>query len=422
MEFKKLTLPNGLRVMLVPQAKSLSATVLVLVEAGSEYETKDISGISHFLEHMTFKGTARRPKPGMIAEELAALGAQSNAFTSQEYTGYWAKVESRKFLNVLDVVSDLYLNPIFNQEEIDKEKGVVIEEINMYEDTPARRVHDLFTALLYGDQPAGWDVAGRKEVIRKLRRADFVRYREKHYLAPRTVFVAAGNFDERKILGEIRTRFGGLPRKRGPAKKRTNEIQAKPMAAAKFKKSDQSHIVLGFRGLDIFDKRKYAAAVLSDILGGGMSSRLFHRVREEMGAAYYVRAGMDLYLDHGYLAISAGIDPARLEPVVKAVLEEVRRLCEETVPVKELRKTKDHMIGNTILGLETTDELAGFYGEQEILAKKVLSPRQIIDKIENVKPGEIKAAARNIFKNKGLNFAVIGPQKNINMLKKILKL
>ncbi len=164
---KKLTLPNGLRIILVPQASTLAASVLILVEAGSEYETKRVNGVSHFLEHMTFKGTTNRPRPGMIAEELAALGAQSNAFTGQEYTGYWAKAEARKLPKILEIVSDLYLNPVFAPEEIEKERGVIIEEINMYEDTPARRVHEILTTLMYGDQPAGWDISGEKEVIAK---------------------------------------------------------------------------------------------------------------------------------------------------------------------------------------------------------------------------------------------------------------
>ena len=170
MEFRKIILKNGLRVLLIPRPRSLATSVLILVEAGSEYEPKEVNGISHFMEHMMFKGTTRRSRVGAIAEELAGLGAQSNAFTSREYTGYWAKAESHKLPKILDIVSDLYLNPIFNSEEIEKERGVVIEEINMYEDTPMRRVQELLMTLLYGDQPAGWDVAGRKEVIKKISR------------------------------------------------------------------------------------------------------------------------------------------------------------------------------------------------------------------------------------------------------------
>src|SRR5271170_7343114 len=179
---KKIVLKNGLRILLVPQAATLAASVLILVEAGSEYETKNINGVSHFLEHLMFKGTTNRPHPGMIAEELASLGAQSNAFTSQEYTGYWAKSEYRKLPKILNIVSDLYLNPIFDPVEIEKERGVIIEELNMYEDTPTRRVQDIFLSLVYGDQPAGWDVGGEKEIVKKLTAEDFVRYRKERYV------------------------------------------------------------------------------------------------------------------------------------------------------------------------------------------------------------------------------------------------
>src|SRR5271154_2443035 len=197
---KKIILPNGLRVVLVPQASSLAASVLILVEAGSEYETKRVNGVSHFLEHMTFKGTTNRPRAGMIAEELAALGAQSNAFTAQEYTGYWAKSESKKLPKILEIVSDLYLNPVFNPEEIEKERGVIIEEINMYEDTPTRRVQEIFASLLYGDQPAGWDIGGQKEIIHTLQKKDFVKYRDERYVASGTLVVVAGKFNEKAVV------------------------------------------------------------------------------------------------------------------------------------------------------------------------------------------------------------------------------
>lgn len=220
-EFKKIALRNGLRIVLIPRPQSLASNVLILVEAGSEYETKKINGLSHFLEHLMFKGTTKRPMPGMIAEELASLGAQSNAFTGEEYTGYWAKAESHKLPKILDIVSDLYLNPIFNPDEIEKERGVIIEEINMYEDTPARRVQELFTSLIYGDQPAGWDIAGQKEVIRKLTRDDFLSYRNTHYVASKTLVVVAGNMNEKKTLAEIKNSFGGLKRLPRVQKKKT---------------------------------------------------------------------------------------------------------------------------------------------------------------------------------------------------------
>ena len=424
MDYKKITFKNGLRLILAPQAGSLAATVLVLVEAGSEYETKKINGISHFLEHMVFKGTVNRPRVGQIAEELACLGAQSNAFTSQEYTGYWAKAESRKLPKILDIVSDLYLNPLFNQGEIEKERGVIIEEINRYEDTPPRRVQEFFTSLLYGDQPAGWDIAGKKENIRKIMRDDFLKYRGLHYIAPKTVVAIAGNFNGKKVEGQIRERFGGLRRYAIVRKRKTSDKQNRAATFIKFKDSDQSHLVLGVRAFDLFDKRRYAIEVLAHVLGNysSMSSRLFKRVREEMGAAYYIDAGADLYLDHGCLTVSAGVDHKKIELVIKVILEEMGRLKKELVDERELQRSKDHIVGNMILGLETSDELAGFCGQQEILTRRILPAERLIAKIQGVKVGEVREVAASIFRNEKLNLAVIGPYKKTQIFNKILKL
>ncbi|MEK7181364.1 MAG: pitrilysin family protein [Patescibacteria group bacterium] len=417
----KFVLKNGLRLILVPQPATLAATVLILVEAGSEYETKRINGLSHFLEHMVFKGTKNRPKSGMIAHELDSLGAEYNAFTGNEYTGYYAKVQKEKVDKAIDIVSDLYLNPIFNPAEIEKERGVIIEEINMYEDTPMRRVHEFFTGLLYGDQPAGWDIAGRKDVIQTLIQEDFIKYRGEHYVAPKTVVVVSGNFDEKKVKAQAEKAFSHLKKEKAIKKLKTFDKQTKPELVLKYKESDQSHLVLGTRAFDIFDKRRHALQVLGDVLGGGMSSRLFHKVREELGAAYYVRADSDLMLDHGYFAVSAGVDHGKIEAVVKAILEEMKRLTKELVPAAELQKSKDHMIGNFILGLESSDELGSFYGGQEIVTKKILSPNEIIEKVKKVKAEEIREVAKFIFQNSKLNLAVIGPYKDKEGFKKILR-
>ncbi|OGZ00303.1 MAG: hypothetical protein A2945_01640 [Candidatus Liptonbacteria bacterium RIFCSPLOWO2_01_FULL_52_25] len=421
MKCQKLTLKNGLRILLVPQ-ESLAASVLVLVEAGSEYETKRINGLSHFLEHMMFKGTVNRPRVGMIAEELAGLGAQSNAFTAQEYTGYWAKVESRKISKIVDIVCDLYLNPIFNPEEIEKERGVVIEELNMREDNPTIHIHDIFPELLYGDQPAGFNVGGTKEVIRALTREDFLKYRGAHYVASRTIVVVAGKFDRAKTLRQIKDHFGLVKRGVRVVKQKTKERQAKPNILLHFKESDQSHLVLGARAFTVFDKRRVPLQVLADVLGGGMSSRLFKKVREELGAAYYVNSSSDLYLDHGYLAISAGVEHGKIEVVLRVIMEELRRLARELVPEKELQKSKDHLVGNLILDLETADELAGFYGGQEVLTKRIVEPKELVLKVQKVTAEEVRAVARGIFKDKKLNLAIIGPHKNRVTFEKILSL
>ena len=420
--FKKITLKNGLRIVLVPQPENLAATVLILVEAGSEYETKKINGVSHFLEHMMFKGTVNRPKPGMIAHELASLGAQSNAFTGQEYTGYYAKVRAEKLPDILEIVSDLYLNPLFDRAEIDKERGVIIQEINMYEDDLPAKAQQVLDALTYGDQPAGWDVGGEKKNIRRLGREDFMDYRKERYVMPGTVVVVAGKFQEKDTLESIKKYFGHLPRRRVVAKKKTIEVQSVPRIKVYFKKTDQAHLAIAFRAFDMFDPRRSALRVLADILGGGMSSRLFMHVREEMGAAYYVGASADLSFDHGTLGISAGVDHLKIDAVIGAILEECRRLCDEPVLPVELQKSKDHILGNLILGLETSDDLASFYGGQEIFGRELLSPEAYADKIKKVTAEEVRNAARAVLRNKSLNFAVVGPYEDKKRFVKIVRL
>jgi predicted Zn-dependent peptidase len=418
--FIKKILPNGLRLILVPQPKSLASTVLVLVEAGSEYETKETNGLSHFLEHMVFKGTERRASSQIISSELDALGAEYNAFTGQEYTGYWAKAQSYKLPQLIDIVSDLTLNPVFNANEIEKERGVIIEEINMYEDTPMRKIHSIFSELLYGDQPAGWDIAGTKENIRTLQRDDFVAYRGARYVAPGTTVVIAGEFSPKAVGKTITKLFGGLPKKKAAAKIKTAVLQTRPAVSIKFKESDQTHIVLGVRAFDIFDKRRHALQVLADVVGGGMSSRLFHRVRSELGAAYYVHANGELFFDHGQFTVSAGADNARAEIVVTAIIHELKRMASELVPKAELQKAKDHMVGGLILGLETSDEVAGFYGGQEIITRKIVTPEEVVKQVQKVTAAQIRALAREIFVDKGLNLALIGPYKEPGRFEKLL--
>ena len=371
---------------------------------------------------MMFKGTTNRPRVGQIAEELAGLGAQSNAFTSQEYTGYWAKAEARKLPEILDIVSDLYLNPVFHPDEIEKERGVVIEEINMYEDVPKRKVGEIFASLVYGDTPAGWTITGPKANIKKFTADDFWRYRKERYVMPGTIVVVAGKFNERAVIQKIKKEFGGLKKHSAPRKSKTREKQARPAIATQFKDSGQSHLILGFRAFNLFDKRRYAIDLLADILGGGMSSRLFKKIREEMGAAYYIGADADLSLDRGLLGIAAGVEHGKMELVVNAILEECRRLAHDLVPEKEFQRSKDHTIGSIILSLETSDELASFYGGQEILTKKIVSPGELIKRVNKVTREEVRAVARTIFKNEKLNFAIIGPQKKKDVFKKIVKI
>lgn len=421
MKFSKKVLRNGLRVITIPMKDNPTATVLVLVEAGSKYETKNVNGISHFLEHMCFKGTTKRPKAIDISKELDALGSQYNAFTAQEYTGYYAKSGSRHFKQILDIVSDVYLNSTFPEAEMQKEKGVIIEEINMYEDMPHRHVQDLLMELLYGDQPAGWNVAGTKKNIVEMKREDFVKYKQAHYLPEATVLVVAGQVTDKEVMKEVKKIFGQIPRGRKSKKLKVKERQTKPEALVSFKKTDQTHFILGVRSFDFFHKQSPVMTVFGGILGGGMSSRLFQKLREEMGVGYYVRAYNDAYTDHGFFQISAGVDNKRIYEVIEAVLEECRKLKTFLVEEEELNKVKECLIGNMKLSLESSDDVANFYGGQELLKQKIRSLEQKANEIRKVTAKEVKSLARNLFQDKKLNLALIGPFKDKSKFLKKLK-
>ena len=421
MKFTKKILHNGLRVITVPMKDNPTATVLVLVEAGSKYETKKINGLSHFLEHMCFKGTIKRPKAIDISKELDALGSQYNAFTAQEYTGYYAKSDARHFNQIFDVISDIYLNSTFPEVEMQKEKGVIIEEINMYEDMPNRHVQDLMMQLLYGNQPAGWNITGQKRNILNMKRDDFVKYKKMHYLPEATVIIVAGQITEKNVLKEVNKVFAKIPRGMKAKKLKTKEIQRKPEILVSFKKTDQTHFVLGVRSYDLFDKKNAVLSVLAGILGGGMSSRLFQKLREEMGVGYYVRAYNDAYTDHGFLQISAGVDNRRINEVIKAVLLECKKLKNHKISGEELNKVKEFLIGNMKLSLESSDDIASFYGLQELLKHEIKKVEEKADEIKKVTVNQVQTLANHIFKNNRLNLALIGPSKSKVKFLKILK-
>lgn len=420
--YKKTTLPNGLRIITVPMADTKTATVLILVATGSKYETKSISGISHFLEHMTFKGTKKRPSPLAIAEPLDRIGGQYNAFTSQEYTGYYAKADASHLDLVMDIIADITLNQKFDQKEINKERGVIIEEINMYNDNPARKIWDIWSELLYGDQPAGWDVAGRKEVIKALNREAFVGYHNSHYVADNILLVVTGAINEKKVIEKSKKLFKNIKLNKGLPKLPVKESQKKPEVRIIHKVTNQSHLIVGVRTCDMWDKRRFALEVLATILGGGMSSRLFQILRDKLGAAYYVRTGAEFLTDHGFLVTSAGIDNKRAELVINSILAEYKKIGREKVSPAELKKAKDHLKGGLVLGIETSDELASFYGFQEILKKEIVKPEEIMKKIDAVTASQIQKVAKNIFRPEKLNLAMIGPFKDGTSFAKLLKI
>ena len=418
---QKKTLKNGLRIVTVPMKDNPTVTVLVLVGTGSNYEIKKLNGISHFLEHMCFKGTVNRPTSRIISHELDALGCQYNAFTDHEVTGYYAKADAKHFKKIFEVISDIYLNSTFPDAEIEKEKGVIIEELNMYEDMPQRHVQDLFETLLYGDQPAGWEIVGTKETIRAMTRDDFVKYKQDKYVSGATTIIVAGNITSASVISEAQKHFKGIIDGTKNKKKKTIEKQSKPEVLISHKATDQTHFVLGVRTFDMFNKDNPALSILAGVLGAGMSSRLFNKLREEMGVAYYVRAQNDASLDHGEFQISAGVNNTRVEEVIKEIIKECDSLKSELVPEAELEKVKSFIIGNSKLSLEATDDIAAFYGIQELLKGEMKTIEDKAKELNKVTSKDVQKMAQKIFTDKNLNLCLIGPFKSKTSFEKILK-
>lgn len=420
--YERKKLANGVRVVVAPMPASLTTTVLVLTATGSKYEAKQISGVSHFLEHMCFKGTIKRPSAQAVSEELDGLGARYNAFTGHESTGYFAKVENRLFPQALDVVADIFLNSTLPASEMEKERGVIIGEIEMNEDDPQRHVVDVFIELLYGDQPAGRDVAGTRDTIKNMTRDEMADYRAKHYVASATVVVIAGNVNLKTVWEDVLKAFDGISRDGKTDKEKTDDKQDFPAVKTTFRDTSQTHLILGFRSYDVYDERQKILRLLAAILGGGMSSRLFKKVRDEMGAGYYVSADNDFFTDHGFFSIATGVANPRVKEVMKAVLKEAVRMKTEIVPVAELERVKNFLIGGLFSGLETSNSLAAFYGGNEVLVKPLKTPQEIADEVRAVTAEDIRRVAEEIFSEKTLNLALIGPYKDAGEFLPLLKI
>ena len=422
MHFHRKVLANGLRLITVPMKDNPTVTVMVLVEAGSKYETKKISGLSHFLEHMCFKGTEKRPKPIDIVRELDGLGSQYNAFTAQEMTGYYAKSDRKHVGTILDVVSDIYLNSTFPKPELEKEKGVIIEEIRMYRDMPTRHIHDVLMALLYGDQPAGWDIAGSEATVRGMTRENMAAYRKKHYLSGATTVVVAGHIEPQEAEERVERAFAGMPSGQKHPKVAVKEKQRRPNLSLVYKDTDQVHLALALRTFDLYDEAMPTMRVAAGVLGGGMSSRLFQKMRDELGICYYVGAAHESFTDHGFLEVTAGVPAKRLAEAVSALMEELRRLKKAPVGAEELARVKEYLISNMYLGLESSDSLAEFYGFQEIVRKPLQLPHEVAEKVRKVSASDVKRLVDAYFIPSGLNLELIGPVKNRKELEKLLYL
>lgn len=416
-----IRLPNKLKI-LHTKLPVRSATALILVRAGSRYEEKRINGLAHFVEHMFFKGTKKRPTALEISTLVDGIGGEFNAFTSKEYTGYYVKASAKHIDLVMDVLADMLQNSKFDQEEVNRERGVIFEELRMYLDTPVRHVGDVYEELLYGDQPLGWDTVGTLESLKNINREHFLAFKDHFYTPENMLVVIAGGVSSEFAKDVTEKYLGDLKQRNQASFSPVKFEQKKPAVRVQYKDTQQAHLCLGVRSYPKGHPSHYKLAVLNAVLGTSMSSRLFIQLRERRGLAYYVRSGVEEYADAGSLVVQAGVEPGKIEEAVKVILEELAKLTREKVGKEELKKAKENIKGKLVLELEDSREVAAMLGLQQLLEQKLRLPREIFRRVDEVMTEDIQAVARDLFKNDKLNLAVIGPYKEEEKFVKILKL
>jgi len=418
--YKKINLKSGLTIITAPQKDTQTVTVLILVKTGSRYEDKDNSGISHFLEHMMSKGTKTKKNSREVMEPLDAIGGISNAFTGDEYTGYWAKVSAPNVNFAIDWVSDIFLNATIPAKEIEKERGTIKEEFNMYLDSPMRYICEIWKSTLYGDQPAGRDIIGTKKTIASITRKQILDYKQSQYVASNTIVCVAGKINEEEVIEKIKKSFKDIPRGVSKIKEPVVDDQKEPKVLLYKKKTDQSQIALGFKGYNISHKDRIVLEVMADLLGGPMSSRMFTEVREKQGLAYDVRTYNDADTDIGSFVTFSGIDNKKIYQGISSMLKEYEKLTLKKVPEKELQKAKNYLKGKTTLFLENSNAKAQFYGIQEVLKGKIMDVDALFKEIDKVTKEDILRVAKDVFIFNKLNLAIIGPFESEDKFKKIL--
>lgn len=411
----QFTLDNGMRVMLAPVDGTDTVSVLVLVRVGSRYEPSHLNGSCHFIEHMMFKGTRRRPTAQHISRTLDAIGADFNAFTGKNYTGYYVKVDKSHFHLGLDIIDDMIFASKMDRDELNRERGAIIEEIHMYEDNPMMHVSDLLEEVMFDGSTLGWEIAGTPKIIREVDRDEMFNFWKEFYQPSNMVLVVSGNIDA-KVKRWIDETFG----KRKSAHKTFGSFMdfaghkphRKPLARVQNKPTEQIQIAIGFPSFGMQDPRNSALTLLGVILGGNMSSRLFVEVRERKGLAYFVRVANDAYEEVGNFMIRAGLDKKRLDVAMTTIMKELRKIVRTPVTAKELRDAKAYVRGQMAIRLEDSYERAQWFAREKMFQKRVRTPEQYLKAIEAVTLKHVHRAAKDVIDLSQMSLAAVGPFKN----------
>ncbi len=418
MKIIKHILSNGLPVIFIQSHDFPTLTTMFLVGAGSRYETKTNNGIAHFFEHMAFKGTKKYPNAKLISQTIDGIGGDFNAFTAKDHTGYWVKAPKAHFDTVINLLSDMIRHPLLESAEIEREKGVIVEEINMYEDMPARKVGDIFDDIMFPGHPLGYDIAGTEKTVRSFSKTTFIHYLADHYHSGNTVLVIAGglNHDGKEIdkyLSNIEKNLGNWGKQTKKKFVKFDHLQKKPEIEIFYKKTEQAHLVLGYRAFAQTDPRRYILSVLAGILGGSMSSRLFTELRERRGLCYYISTSRDLYEDTGYIATQAGVTNnfEKVQEAINLIINEHKKIADGDLETEEIERVKEMLKGRLLLSLEDSHDAASLIGGRYLFEKELINPDMIIQNIDKVNEVQLIETAKKLFLTNQMSIAVIGPFK-----------
>ena len=408
--YNKTILKNGLRILTVPAKNSNSVTFAVYVKAGSRFEKDNENGLAHFLEHMAFKGSPKYKTQLDVAKTVEGIGGVWNAGTSEEYIIYFIKAEAKHLPLLIDVLSEMILRPNLRNEDIEGEKGVICEEINMYEDDPKDKVVLLSNKITFSGNPLSRNVAGTKSLVKGFNRKDFVSYREQFFVPKNMVLCVSGNFDE-SVLKEMSSLWPMELKEPNRFYEKYKNVQEAPQVKVEDRKTEQTHFILSFKSYSNDNPKQFAAKLLSVILGAGIGSRLFQEIRTKRGLAYYIFSFSEPYMDTGVFYVKAGVTNEKLNDAILATIKEISKIKSGDVKENELEKAKNFLTGHLSLALEDNAQLNEFYALQELLSSKVLTYSEYIKKIREVTLDDIKRVANEIFIPKNSNLAMIGPQE-----------
>ncbi|MFA5133688.1 MAG: pitrilysin family protein [Patescibacteria group bacterium] len=422
MQFTKHNLPNNSKLILIPQKSTKVFAVLVLFKVGSRYETPDTNGISHYIEHLMFKGTTKRPNTAAISRELDGYGAEFNAFTSKDYTGYYVKINAERREKALDILSDMLHNSKFDEKELNRERNVIIEEIHMYRDNPMMHIEDMIEEEVFDNSPLGWSIAGDEKSMAKIGRKEIVNYFKTHYIPQNAVVIFSGNMEGCDPVTLAKKYFNNVKAKNNPPTE--FEATLKPFTSGikiDYKETGQIQLALGFPALKYKDPMMPALGLLSNILGETMSSRLFIKIRERRGLAYYVRSMISPYQDTGAFIIRAGLNKENLQVAIKTILAELKAVKAKGVTAQEIERARENIEGGLVLELEDASSVAAWYGKQELLTGEILDTEKYMAKLNKVTKNDIINVANKIFDLDKLNVALIGPMKDEEKIRKMIK-